>query len=144
MRAKQIDLSEKWISVIAAGNIPPLTRRAFASYLHRAGSGAAGCVPRDKNAAVRGGDDDGPQAQSVEHRAEQIARVDPILNWWPGCGRPCTDLAVGGYAYSEYFLEQDEALQAQMLRVPLQAEANVNKVVSDASAKMARILKGGG
>jgi hypothetical protein len=72
---------------------------------------------------------------------EQIARINPFLVWWPGYGCPCTDIAVGGYDYSEYFLEQDETTQTEMLEVRLQAEADVHKVVSEASAKMAGVLK---
>jgi hypothetical protein len=41
--------------------------------------------------------------------AEQIARFNPGLIWWPGYGCPATDMAVGGLDYSEFFLEQDEA-----------------------------------
>ena len=72
--------------------------------------------------------------------AEQIARFNPGLIWWPGYGCPATDMAVGGLDYSEFFLEQDEATQASMLEVRLQAEADVHRVVSEANAKMADVI----
>jgi hypothetical protein len=73
--------------------------------------------------------------------AEQIARFNPGLIWWPGVyGCPATDMAVGGLDYSEFFLEQDEAVQASMLEVRLQAEADVHRVVSEANAKMAGVI----
>jgi hypothetical protein len=49
-------------------------------------------------------------------------------------------MAVGGLDYSEFFLEQDEAVQASMLEVRLQAEADVHRVVSEANAKMAGVI----
>jgi hypothetical protein len=70
---------------------------------------------------------------------EQIARFNPSLIWGPHC--LATDIAVGGWDYSEYFLEQDEATQSRMLTVRLEAESAVHRVVSEANAKMAEVVK---
>lgn len=73
---------------------------------------------------------------------EQILRINPGLIWGPHC--LATDIAVGGWDYSEFFLEQTESTQSKMLAIRLQAEADVHKVVSEANAKMAAAVKSGG
>ena len=81
-----------------------------------------------------------PKVTSVAE--EQIIRINPGLIWGPHC--LATDIAVGGWDYSEFFLEQDAATQNQMLAVRLEAEAAVHRVVSDANTQMANVLKKGG
>jgi hypothetical protein len=73
---------------------------------------------------------------------EHIVHINPGLVWGPRC--LATDIAVGGWDYSEFFLEQDAATQSKMVAVRLQAEANVHKAVADANAEMAKVIKQGG
>jgi hypothetical protein len=76
--------------------------------------------------------------------SEEIAQFNPNLIWHlPGRGCLATDPAVGAFDFSEYFLEQDEAVQARMLTVRLEAESAAHKAVSEGFAKMATAMKRG-
>lgn len=82
-----------------------------------------------------------PKAKTA---AETIGVRQPALGWGFHC--LATDPAVGWLdgGPSEYFMQLDKPTQNKVMAARLEAEANVHKVLGDAHARVADILKSRG